>query len=159
MNKTIISALLITCIALLSGCGNGNVSNSGGTLKTSIKASSLAASQSVATIQLTITLPAGVQPLADSASTVKINSSAPSEQKLADITFTPATATAAGRLTIYALVASGFSPTEQDQISIQLDIAPGNYPKESDFALESFRAWDAGGVAVTLNPTMTTTIE
>jgi hypothetical protein len=165
MQKQFMNLLLLLTIALISACGGGGAQTAASprTIKAVIKPSALAASQNVAGINLSITVPVGVAPplktdgTADPAATVEITSSAPQNQTLPGATYTAATAAAPGRLDIFGIVASGFQPT--DTITIHLNIATGSTPKESDFNLLAFDAFDTSGAAVTgLSPTLTTTI-
>jgi len=159
--------LALLLIALLSACGAAPQpakSGSAGSIKTVIKPSALAVGQNVAGIQLTITIPIGVSPplltggAVDTAATVEITSTAPQSNTLPGVAFTPATATAAGKLTIVAMNIAGF--TQTDRITIHLNVAVDSFPSETDFALLSFAAYDINGATVTgLDPTITATIQ
>ncbi|MFA7403032.1 MAG: hypothetical protein WC007_03495 [Pelobacteraceae bacterium] len=156
--------LLLAFTALLSACGDTPKSSpTGGSIKAVIKPTALTAEQNVAGINLSITIPYGVEPplLADGkvdvAATVEIVTVTPGNQNLPGATYTPATAVAPGKLAISAIVASGFKPT--DEITIHLKVATGTFPVASDFSLLSFEAFDTNGVRVTgLNPILTTNI-
>jgi hypothetical protein len=156
---------VLLLVTLLSACGDtAHPSTTGGSLKAVIKPAALTAGLNIAGIQLTLTVPVGVSPpllpdgKADPAATVVITSAAAQNQNLPGGTYTPATATSPGQLEISAIVASGFSAT--DEITIHLNVAPGAFPVASDFNLLSFKAFDINGKDVTgLNPTLTTTIQ
>lgn len=165
MKNLLCRLLILMAIALLPACGDTTKSpHAGDTVKAVIKPSALTAEQNVAGIELAITVPAGVTPplladgSVDTVATVDIASSAPQNQNLPGVTYTPATATAPGKLEVYAVAASGFKPT--DEITIHLKVAVGTIPVESDFQLLSFKAFDTNGAPVTgLSPTLTTTIQ
>lgn len=165
MHKQLMYLLLLLTIALISACGGGGAQTaaSSRSVKAVIKPSALAAGQNVAGFNLTITIPLGVAPplkadgTADPAATVEITSSAPQNQQLVSATYTAATTTATGKLSITGIVAAGFQTT--DTITIHLNIATGSTPTTSDFNLLAFEAFDINGAAVTgLNPTLTPTI-
>jgi hypothetical protein len=165
MRKLLCFILLLAFTALLSACGDTSKSSpSGGAIKAVIKPTALTAEQNVAGINLSITVPLGVAPplqadgAVDAAATVEIITATPGNQNLPGATYTPATAAAAGKLAISAIVASGFKPT--DEITIHLKVATGTFPVASDFRLLAFEAFDTNGARVTgLNPTLTTIIQ
>jgi hypothetical protein len=165
MRKLLRYILILMIIALVPACGDTqHASSTDRSVKAVIKQSALTAGLNIAGIQLAITVPVGVSPplsvngTVDPAATVVITSSAAQNQTLPGATFTPATTTAPGKLAISAIVASGFSAT--DEITIHLNVAAGTSPVESDFKLLSFDAFDTNGALVTgLNPKLTTTIQ
>lgn len=167
MRKKLHSATLLLCITLLSACGGGGGGGSaapGGTIKAVIKTSAQSAAP-VAGIQLSITVPVGVSPplktdgSIDTAATVEITSSAPQNLVLPGAAYIPATASAAGKLTISAINLNGFTPT--DTITIHLNVSVGAFPVGTDFKLLSFDAFDtpSGAVVPGLNPILTVTIQ
>ena len=120
MKKLVRHIVIVVCIALLSACGGSPQSPpTGSVIKAVIKPTSLTAGQNVAGIEMAITLPIGVAPplkadgTADPAATVEITSSAAANQTLPGATYTPATAAAPGQLAISAIVAAGFTSTDQ----------------------------------------------
>lgn len=172
----------MSCSFLIFSCGDSSRSSApAGTMKAVIKTAALTANQNIAGIELTITLPAGVSPhynadgTINAAATVEITSSSAANQTLPGATYTPATASSLGQLSISAIVASGFSAT--DEITIHLKVADGTFPVASDFNLLAFKAYSGidpfgnGGVkiydmsvtdgsnVITLSPTLTTTIQ
>lgn len=166
MRRLLYSILMLSFIALLSSCGGTSKSSTSGRgFKAVIKPTALTADRNIAGINLTITVPVGVEPplladnvTVDAAATVEITSTAAQNQTLTGATYTPATATASGELAIYGIVAAGFKET--DEITIHLRITGERVPVESDFQLLSFDAFDTNGAKVTgLNPTLTTTIQ
>jgi hypothetical protein len=165
MRKRFNYILILMFIVLLPGCGDTQHSSSTGrTIKAVIKQTALTANLNIAGIDLAITVPVGVYPklstdgTVDAAATVVITSSAAPNQSLPGATYIPATVSAPGKLTISAIVASGFKA--DDEITIHLDVASGITPVESDFQLLTFDAFDINGALVTgLSPTLTTTIQ
>lgn len=165
MRKLLCYMLMLLFTALLSACGDAPKSSpAGSTIKAVIKPTALTADRNVAAIELAITIPVGVVPplladgTADTVATVEITSSAPVAQKILGSIYTPATASALGKLSIYGIEAAGFTAT--DQITIHLNVATGTFPVASDFNLLSFRAFDTNGAPVTgLNPILTITIQ
>ncbi|MEI6205262.1 MAG: hypothetical protein WCP20_00635 [Desulfuromonadales bacterium] len=172
MKKILYGITIILHMTLLIACGGGGGGGSagtpsvttGGTIKAVIKTSALSTSLKVAGIQLALTVPSGVSPpmlangTVDSAAAIEITSAAQQSHTLPGVSFTPATASSVGRLTVIGIVADGFG--SNDQITIHLNIAVGAFPKESDFSLLTFEARDTNGVLVGgLNPTLTTTIQ
>ncbi len=164
MRKPFSHLLILLFIVTLSACGAGPQAPANRTLKAVIKSTALTANQNIAGIDLAITVPLGVSPplLADGVTrdpaTVTITSTAATNNVLSGVVYTQATATTAGQLAITGIVAVGFSAN--DQITINLTIANGTFPVESDFKLLSFVATDINGAPVTgLNPTLTTTIQ
>lgn len=172
---------LLISITLLSACGSGSQSAPAAnsrTIKAVVKTAALTGDKSIAGIQLSITVPDGVTPTfkadgsVDSAATVEITSTSPSNHALPGSTFTRATATAPAELAIYAIEAAGFSVS--DTITIHLKVADGAKPLESDFKLLTFQAFSTvvngtgsvlvynlhatGSNVVSLSPTLTTTI-
>lgn len=172
---------LLISIALLSACGSGSQSApavNSRTIKAVVKTAALTGDRSIAGLQLSITVPAGVTPTfktdgsVDSAATVEITSASPGNQALPGATFTRATATAPAELAIYAIEAAGFSVS--DTITIHLKVADGAKPLESDFRLLAFQAFSTvvngtgsvlvydlhatGTNLISLSPTLTTTI-
>jgi len=164
MRKLTVYILLLIVAALLSACGGGQSPSSSNSIKAVIKTSSNAVSANVAGIDLTISIPYGVSPplltdgKVDVAATVSITSSTTSDQTLPGVVYTPATATASGQLRITAIVASGF--TTSDQVTLNLEIASGTTPTAADFSLLAFSAYDKDGNAVTgLSPSLDVSIQ
>lgn len=165
MKKLFCFTLMLFCSALLASCGDSTPApKTDRTIKAVIKPTALTAGLNVAGINLSISLPSGVAPTlladgkADPAATVQITSSAPQNQILPGATYTAATATSPGQLAISAIVAAGFTAT--DQITLHLQVAEGSFPVETDFRLLSFEAFDTNGAVISgLNPTLTTTIQ
>jgi hypothetical protein len=165
MKKLPYHILIFIFALLLAACGSSQQSaSSSRTVKAVIKASALTADKNIAGINLTISVPAGVTPpfkadgSIDPSATVQITSSSPQNQTLPGASFTPATVTIPAQLAVSAIVAAGFSAS--DQITIHLNITEGTAPLAADFTLLSFEAFDTNGALVTgLNPTLTTTIQ
>jgi hypothetical protein len=178
MKKLRNGMVTLLSIVLLSACGSGSQSApavNSRTIKAVIKTAALSSSGAgIAGINLSITVPVGVTPTfkadgsVDSAATVVITSTAPGNQALPGATFTRATTTASAELAVYAIEANGF--TASDTITIHLKVADGAKPVESDFKLLTFQAFNTTGSlvydlhstdtnAITLSPTLTTTIQ
>ena len=176
MIRLILGLVLIT---VLSACGGGAQSPATSrTVKTLIKASALTASQNIATIELSISVPLGVSPKANGAVVEIINATDHSVKNvtLQDHGYTAASsATVLGQISIGVVQADGFK--ENDEIIIHLDVADGTTPIGSDFKLLSFKVTDKDGLmrydrniidgtnavtgaeAINLSPELTTTIQ
>ncbi len=165
MKNMICLILALVALSLMSACGGSTQSpKADRIIKAVIKPSALSTGQNIAGINLTITVPAGVEPpllldgKADPTATVEITSSAPQNQTLPGATFTPATTSAPGQLAIIAVIAAGFQTN--DLITLHLKVAAGTFPVVEDFKLLSFEAFDINGTPVSgLTPTLTTTIQ
>jgi hypothetical protein len=169
MRKLLRYILILLYLALLAACGDSqHTSPVASTMKAVIKMSAATSALNIGAINLIISVPVGVSaPLpADNnpvtaAATVEITSSAVLDQGVQrGYTYTPATTTSLGQISVFALKADGFTVATNDEIIIHLKVAPGTFPVASNFQLLTFDAFDINGAPVAgLSPTLTTTIQ
>lgn len=169
MKNKRLAGILLMITVLLAGCGggsgNGNGTSASGKVVALIKVVALSTTaEKIGAISATITFPDGIFAKTDVNGAVAVadvvqllNPSMPAGTIVSVPDYLPATAGQPGLIKFTILNADGFNATEE--IAINLQIRSGSFPKSSDFALTNFIAKDLNGADVTLNPTLSATVQ
>jgi hypothetical protein len=148
----------------LAGCGGGGGGDDGGSSAGVVSASistvaGAGESVPIGGLQVTLHLPPGVIVKTDpqtgevAEGVVEFVGTADPALVFIDVRYIPPVGTAGGGVKFIIVNTVGFQAGEF--IHLQLDIAPGRFPKETDFGLSEFYASDLNGVAIpNLTPTL-----
>lgn len=145
MKVTIRSILVIVLIAVgVAGCGGGGGGSGTTAAKASAKVRMPYSTEGLAVtgLQMTINIPLGVTVQIDpetgqaARSVVRLSGATDPSAVLVVVDYTPASQSASGTLKFLVIDANGFTPSEY--VTVQLDVTPGFFPKESDFTLDHY---------------------
>lgn len=163
-NKRWMSLVLVAALGLLPGCGGGSGGSAAAapgagptiTLNPSVQGA-LAPGTRIGSLDLTLSLPAGVTVKADRNGQVLDSAVQPAGAAagaLAVAAYTPADATHPGRLRILLIQAGGF--TTGAFANIRCDLAGVPAPAAGDFGLSGLAATDVDSVPIAgLTPALT----
>lgn len=149
MRLLMIGLILTALVLCVAGCGGGNTSPVAGS-RQAVSKVLLPADQTVGGIQFTLNIPYGVTAQTDSSGNVTSSAAdlvGASGNYQIIRSYTPATPSANGGLTIAILEPAGF--TAGQYIAISLDITPGVTPNAADFTLSNLVLSDLNGRTVT----------
>jgi len=165
--KSLLGMFFAVVVLALFGCGGGGGGTPPPPTKATLKLSTAGtAGMQIAGIQVTVVLPKGVTVAATTTidpAVMETNAGVVllSGATVADLTafsqlkpiatYTPATATTPGKVNIGLAGQKDFNLGEF--VTVNTDIAAGNFPVATDFSLEGFTAFDANGAVITPAPT------
>jgi hypothetical protein len=171
MKGKISSILAMILIAAgVSGCGSGGGGGGGGTpvaagnkATAAVRMPYAASGQPVAGLQLTINMPLGVTVQLDpvtghaAKSVVQLSGATNPSAVLVAVDYVPATSSVKGKLKFLVVDPNGF--TSSENVTVQLDITPGYFPKAGDFSIDDYIVSDIDGDTVYgLTPTFSVQI-
>lgn len=162
MKRFMISSILMLAVTLVAACGSGGGGGEGGTgsggsgtgprqySKAIVKISTSSAFTAIGGVDATLVLPAGV--------TVKAATNPPNTDLgvvVASGVASPASAMASGvyttasntvRVVVVSELLSGFNSGEY--VTLNCDIATGNFPTGTDFTVSTLHVYDVNGAAI-----------
>lgn len=150
-----LAALLAVLLLLLSGCGGGSGDVNGYVVtqnsKLTFKTSRLLADGTYGAMDLTLHFPNGISVQLDPTTgeptpeVVKLTGASDPTMTLTTVKYSAATAFAGGTLRFQVFNLNGFSPNGNETIEVNLNIAPGFFPKAADFSFSDYLVTDLNG--------------